>query len=69
MPSLILLKSPGGTSPRETIPLDGDGLVIGRDADVCQIVIPHHAVSRKHATCAARDNITSKTSRVATTPS
>jgi pSer/pThr/pTyr-binding forkhead associated (FHA) protein len=49
MPSLILLKSPGGTSPRETIALDGDGLVIGRDADVCQIVIPHHAVSRKHA--------------------
>src|SRR3954466_8824700 len=49
MPSLILLKSPGGASPGETIPLDGDMLVIGRDADACQIVIPHHAVSRKHA--------------------
>jgi len=49
MPSLILLKSPGGASPRETIPLDGDGLVIGRDADVCQIVIPHTAVSRRHS--------------------
>lgn len=49
MPSLILLKSPGGASPGETIPLDGDQLVIGRDADTCQIVIPHHAVSRRHA--------------------
>jgi serine phosphatase RsbU (regulator of sigma subunit) len=49
MPSLILLKSPGGASPGEKIPLDGDTLVIGRDADACQIVIPHHAVSRKHA--------------------
>ena len=49
MPSLILLKSPGGASPGEKIPLDGDMLVIGRDADTCQIVIPHHAVSRKHA--------------------
>jgi len=49
MPSLVLLKSPGGASPGETIPLDGDLLVIGRDADTCQIVIPHHAVSRRHA--------------------
>ncbi|HJZ54889.1 MAG TPA: SpoIIE family protein phosphatase [Gemmataceae bacterium] len=49
MPSLILLKSPGGASPGETIPLDGELLVIGRDADTCQIVIPHHAVSRRHA--------------------
>lgn len=49
MPSLILLKSPGGASPGEQIPLDGDLLVIGRDADTCQIVIPHHAVSRRHA--------------------
>lgn len=24
-------------------------MVIGRDAEMCQIVIPHHAVSRKHA--------------------
>ncbi len=49
MPSLVLLKSPGGTSPGETIALDADLLVIGRDADTCQIVIPHHAVSRRHA--------------------
>ena len=49
MPSLILVKSPGVASPGETIPLDGDLLVIGRDADTCQIVIPHHAVSRRHA--------------------
>jgi phosphoserine phosphatase RsbU/P len=49
MPSLVLLKSPGGASPGETIPLDGELLVIGRDADSCQIVIPHHAVSRRHA--------------------
>lgn len=49
MPSLILLKSPGGAPPGETIPLDADLMVIGRDADTCQIVIPHHAVSRRHA--------------------
>ena len=49
MPSLILLKSPGGASPGETISLDGDMFVVGRDADTCQIVIPHHAVSRRHA--------------------
>jgi serine phosphatase RsbU (regulator of sigma subunit) len=49
MPSLILSKSPGGMASGETIPLDGDLLVIGRDADTCQIVIPHHAVSRRHA--------------------
>ncbi|MBX9627352.1 MAG: SpoIIE family protein phosphatase [Gemmataceae bacterium] len=48
MPSLILLKSPAGSSPGETIPLDGDLLIVGRDADRCQIVIPHHAVSRQH---------------------
>jgi serine phosphatase RsbU (regulator of sigma subunit) len=48
MPSLVLRKSPGGT-PGETIALDGDLFVIGRDADTCQIVIPHHAVSRRHA--------------------
>jgi sigma-B regulation protein RsbU (phosphoserine phosphatase) len=48
MPSLVLRKSPGGT-PGETISLDGDVFAIGRDADTCQIVIPHHAVSRRHA--------------------
>lgn len=49
MPSLILLKSPGGAPPGETISLEGDLFVIGRDKDTCQIVIPHHAVSRRHA--------------------
>ena len=49
MPSLILLKSPEGASPNKNIPLTGDQMVIGRDENGCQIVIPHHAVSRKHA--------------------
>ncbi|AMV24889.1 Phosphoserine phosphatase RsbU [Gemmata sp. SH-PL17] len=49
MPSLILLKSPEGAAPNKNIPLSGDALVIGRDEKECQIVIPHHAVSRKHA--------------------
>jgi serine phosphatase RsbU (regulator of sigma subunit) len=49
MPSLILLKSPEGASPNKNIPLNGDLLVIGRDESGCQIVIPHHAVSRRHA--------------------
>src|SRR5262245_38472697 len=49
MPALGLFKSPSGGTPGEPIPLDGELFVIGRDADTCQIVIPHHAVSRKHA--------------------
>lgn len=49
MPSLILLKSPEGASPNKNIPLNADLMVIGRDENGCQIVIPHHAVSRKHA--------------------
>lgn len=50
MPSLILLKAPtGDPSPNKNIPLDADLMVIGRDENGCQIVIPHHAVSRKHA--------------------
>lgn len=49
MPSLVLFKSPPGGPPIEPQGLDGDLFVIGRDADTCQIVIPHHAVSRKHA--------------------
>jgi serine phosphatase RsbU (regulator of sigma subunit) len=51
MPALILFKTPGGTPPGESIPLDAgrETYVIGRDAESCQIVIPHHAVSRKHA--------------------
>jgi serine phosphatase RsbU (regulator of sigma subunit) len=49
MPSLILLKYPDGPAPNKHIQLTGELQVIGRDADKCQIVIPHHAVSREHA--------------------
>jgi serine phosphatase RsbU (regulator of sigma subunit)/pSer/pThr/pTyr-binding forkhead associated (FHA) protein len=49
MPALVLFKSPSGGTPGDPIPLDGELFVIGRDAETCQIVIPHHAVSRKHA--------------------
>lgn len=50
MPSLILIKSPGGSATGQTFPLNGGELfVIGRDAEQCQIVIPNSAVSRKHA--------------------
>lgn len=49
MPSLILIKSPGGAATPQTYKLDGEQYVIGRDADQCQIVIPNSAVSRKHA--------------------
>ncbi|HYH69365.1 MAG TPA: SpoIIE family protein phosphatase [Urbifossiella sp.] len=49
MPALVLLKSPTGGAPGDKIPLDGDLIVIGRDAETCQIVLPHHAISRRHA--------------------
>lgn len=50
MPSLILIKSPGGSATGQAFPLNGGELfVIGRDAEQCQIVIPNSAVSRKHA--------------------
>ncbi len=49
MPALILLKSATGGTPGEKIPLDGDMIVVGRDAETCQIVLPHHAISRRHA--------------------
>ena len=50
MPSLILLKSPGGAPPGQSYPLTpGLTAVIGRDAEQCQIVIPNSSVSRKHA--------------------
>jgi len=51
MPSLILLKSPGGAAPGQSFSLNsGDEFTIGRDAEVCQIVIPNNSVSRRHAT-------------------
>ncbi|VTT96359.1 protein serine phosphatase with gaf sensor : Uncharacterized protein OS=Planctomyces maris DSM 8797 GN=PM8797T_18004 PE=4 SV=1: FHA: GAF_3: SpoIIE [Gemmataceae bacterium] len=49
MPTLQLLKVPEGVNTSKTIQLTGEPQVIGRDADRCQIVIPHHAVSREHA--------------------
>src|SRR3954468_19933287 len=50
MPSLILIKSPGGSATGQAFPLNGGDLfVIGRDAEQCQIVIPNSAGSRKHA--------------------
>ena len=49
MPTLILLKAPEGVRANMQIPLSGDAQIIGRDAEKCQIVIPHHAVSREHA--------------------
>jgi serine phosphatase RsbU (regulator of sigma subunit) len=55
MPALVLLKSPTGGTPGDKIPLDGDLIVIGRDAETCQIVLPHHAISRRHAQI-VRDN-------------
>jgi serine phosphatase RsbU (regulator of sigma subunit) len=42
------MKTPDG-APNKSIPLSGDLMVIGRDEKECQIVIPHTAVSRKHA--------------------
>src|SRR5829696_1962717 len=42
MPSLILIKSPGGVATNQSFPLNGGELfVIGRDAAECQIVIPN----------------------------
>ncbi|MGL6073651.1 MAG: SpoIIE family protein phosphatase [Fimbriiglobus sp.] len=56
MPSLILLKSPGGAAMGQNYPLTpGMTQVIGRDADQCQIVIPNSSVSRKHAVIHSRD--------------
>lgn len=48
MPSLILIKSPGGLVSGQAFPLVGDNIVIGRD-DGCGVVIPNNSVSRKHA--------------------
>ena len=53
MPSLILLKSPGGggPDPGKVFPLDPgkDSYTIGRDAEQCEIVVANSAVSRRHA--------------------
>ena len=56
MPSLILLKSPGGATSGQTFTLVTAATnVIGRDADQCQIVIPNSSVSRRHATIDFRE--------------
>ena len=49
MPKLVLLKAPDGPAPHRHIVLTGEPQTIGRDADRCQIVIPHASVSREHA--------------------
>jgi serine phosphatase RsbU (regulator of sigma subunit) len=49
MPSLILIKAPGGSSAGQAHVLNADSVVIGRDEKECDIVINNHAVSRKHA--------------------
>ncbi|MGL4419024.1 MAG: FHA domain-containing protein, partial [Gemmataceae bacterium] len=48
MPSLILMKAPDGSSSGQTFPLQLEKMVLGRD-ETCDIVIPNHAVSRRHA--------------------
>ncbi|HSQ58016.1 MAG TPA: SpoIIE family protein phosphatase [Gemmata sp.] len=49
MPTLILLKAPEGVAADRHVLLTGNEQIIGRDTEKCQIVIPHHAVSREHA--------------------
>ncbi len=56
MPTLVLLKYPDGPAPHKQIQLGGQPQIIGRDAEKCQIVIPHHAVSREHARIVPENN-------------
>lgn len=49
MPSLTLIKAPGGTASVEPMKLDGQLMIIGRSPEECQIIIQSNAVSRKHA--------------------
>ncbi|MBA4189757.1 MAG: hypothetical protein C0467_17360 [Planctomycetaceae bacterium] len=49
MPTLQLLKIPDGATTSKIITLSGGSQVIGRDAERCQIVFDHTAVSREHA--------------------
>lgn len=48
MPTLKLIKAPGMTGQGQTYMLTSDETVMGRD-ETCGIVVPNHAVSRKHA--------------------
>ncbi len=54
MPSLVLIKSPGAATANQTFPLAGPLTVLGRE-DNCDIVVPNHAVSRKHAQISLRN--------------
>jgi phosphoserine phosphatase RsbU/P len=49
MPSLILTKTPDGSASGEKHQLNNEPLLIGRSPDECRVVLPAHAVSRKHA--------------------
>ena len=49
MAMLILLKTPDGRPPGERIPLGTTPVIIGRDPDQSQVVLPINPVSRKHA--------------------
>src|SRR5262245_10654716 len=53
MPSLVLIKSPGTASANQSYPLTGQLYVLGRE-ETCDIVVPNHAVSRKHAQISQR---------------
>ncbi len=50
MPTLKLIKAPGMTGSGQTYQLSTNGheIVMGRE-EICNIVVPNHAVSRKHA--------------------
>lgn len=48
MPTLKLIKAPGMTGPGQTYKLGNDETIMGRE-EICNIVVPNHAVSRKHA--------------------
>ena len=60
MPSLILIKSPGGITSNQTFQLDFKAkseIVIGRDKKDCDIYIDDNQqqVSRRHAVLTTRD--------------
>lgn len=60
MPSLILIKSPGGLTSHQTFPLEfrnRSEIVIGRDKDKCQIFIDdgQQQISRRHAVLTSKN--------------
>ncbi len=48
MPTLKLIKAPGLVGPGQTFSLQNQEIVLGRE-EICHIVVPNNAVSRKHA--------------------